>query len=68
MIHSQPVISRSDMIRCTLCMNAPCDAACDKLKPAKLLRSIWFQNEQIAALRLSEPNICITCAAPCERA
>ena len=56
------------MIRCTLCMNAPCDAACDKLKPAKLLRSIWFQNEQIAALRLSEPNICITCAAPCERA
>ena len=68
MIQSQSVISRSDMIRCTLCANAPCDAACDKLKPAKLLRSIWFQNEQTAAQHLSDPNPCITCPAPCERA
>ena len=68
MIQSQSVISRSDMIRCTLCANAPCDVACDKLNPAKLLKSIWFQNEQTAALHLSDPNPCITCAAPCERA
>lgn len=68
MIRSQPMISRSDMIHCTLCMDAPCDAVCGKIKPADLLRSIWFQNEQTAAQRLSDPNPCITCAAPCERA
>ncbi|MBQ8073013.1 MAG: NAD-dependent dihydropyrimidine dehydrogenase subunit PreA [Clostridia bacterium] len=68
MIQNQSAISRSDMIRCALCMDAPCDAACDKIRPAGLLRSIWLQNEQTAAQRLADPNPCITCAAPCERA
>ena len=61
-------ISRSDMIRCALCSDAPCDHACDKLDPSGLLRSIWFSDEQAAALRLPEENPCITCSAPCERA
>ena len=68
MIQNEPVIQRMDMIRCALCSNAPCDTACDKLKPASLLRSIWFRNEQDAALRLPKENPCITCNAPCERA
>ena len=68
MIQSKPIIMRSDMIRCALCANAPCDAACSQIKPADLLRSIWFQNEQTAAQRLPETNPCLTCAAPCERA
>ena len=68
MIRTEPLISRSDMIRCVLCRNAPCDAACEKLAPSGMLRSIWFRNEQTAALRLPEKNPCLVCSAPCERA
>ena len=68
MLTANRMIDRSDMIRCTLCADAPCDAACEKLKPSALLRSIWFANEQAAALRLPAQNPCIACAAPCERA
>ena len=67
MIQAASVISRSDMIRCALCADAPCDTACKKLNPAGLLRSIWFHNEQRAALRLPDTNPCLTCRAPCER-
>ena len=56
------------MIRCTLCDLAPCDTACEKVKPAGLLRSIWFANEQTAAQRIPEINPCLSCAAPCEAA
>ena len=68
MIQSAPIISRTDMIPCALCLDAPCDKACEKMKPAGLLRSVWFQNEQTAAWRLPEENPCLTCSAPCERA
>jgi len=68
MIQNEPMIRRKDMIQCALCADAPCSAACVKLKPASLLRSVWFQNEQDAALRLPEDNSCLTCAAPCEQA
>ena len=68
MIPIEPGIYRSDMIRCVLCQNAPCDTVCEQIKPAGLLRSIWFQNEQCAAQRLPEQNPCLTCNAPCERA
>ena len=56
MIGLKAKISRSDMIRCALCVNPPCDTACEKVKPASLLRSVWFDNEQTAALRLPEAN------------
>ena len=68
MLQARSVIARSDMIRCALCPDAACDKACENLKPASLLRSIWFGNEQAAAGRLPEKNPCLTCAAPCERA
>ena len=68
MLQMKPIIPRSDMIHCALCANAPCDAACERLDPAALLRSVWFQNEQGAALRLPKQNPCVTCSAPCERA
>ena len=67
MIQAEPLISRSDMIRCALCADAPCSAACDKLDPAGLLRSVWFNNEQGAALSLPEQNPCLVCSAPCQR-
>ena len=68
MIRNEPSISRADMIRCALCDRPPCDEACNEVKPAALLRSIWFRNEQTAAQRLPETNPCLTCPAPCERA
>ena len=68
MIRMESDIVRSDMIRCVLCKQAPCDSACEKIKPATLLRRIWFRNEQTAAQQLPEMNPCLTCSAPCESA
>ena len=68
MIRNEPLIQRSDMIRCALCADAPCDAACGRMKPSSLLRSIWFRNEQGAAARLPEENPCLLCDTPCEHA
>ncbi len=64
----QKTIYRADMLRCALCTDAPCSAACGRLKPADLLRSIWFDNEKIAAARLPADNPCLGCPAPCEAA
>ena len=64
----QRKIYRSDMLRCVLCGGGPCSAACGRLDPAALLRSIWFNNEKVAAARLPEANPCLNCAAPCEAA
>ena len=68
MIGTTPLIPRPEMAACLLCADAPCSAACEKMKPADLLRSIWFQNEQTAAGILPEENPCLTCEAPCEGA
>ena len=62
------ILLRSDMIRCALCQDAPCTAACGKLDIASLLRSIWFDNEKAAASRFPEANPCPDCPAPCETA
>ena len=61
-------IYRSDMLKCALCLKAPCSAACDKLDPAALLRSVWFDNESAASYTLPEANPCAGCSAPCEAA
>ena len=68
MIQHNPIIRRGDMIRCVLCKDAPCDAACGRLAPSRLLRGIWFRNEQGAVGRLPEVNPCADCAAPCQSA
>ena len=39
MLRVNQMISRSDMIKCALCSDAPCDHACNKLNPSGLLRS-----------------------------
>ncbi len=67
MIRSQ-ILKKSDMIACTLCAEAPCTGACKAMDPGDLLRHIWFDNEDVAALRLPEQNPCLTCSAPCEKA
>lgn len=66
MLPIHPTIPRAEMTRCALCADAPCDKACMSVKPSSLLRSIWFNNEQTAALRLPETSPCQTCNALCE--
>ena len=57
---------RSDMLKCALCQDAPCDAACGKLAPSSLLCSIWFDNEKGAAGRLPAQDPCLNCPGNCE--
>ena len=64
MIQAHDTIPRADMIRCALCKDAPCDSACPSAAPARLLRSIWFRNEQCAANRLKDANPCLNCDLP----
>ncbi len=64
----EKAIRRADMIRCALCQDAPCSAACPKLDTAGLLRSIWFDDEKAAAARLPGEDPCFSCDAPCESA
>ena len=61
-------IQRGDMLKCSLCADAPCTAACGRLDPAALLRSAWLDNEKAAAAALPEINPCADCQAPCEQA
>ena len=64
----QRKLFRSDMLRCALCAEAPCEAACGKLDCAQMLRSIWFDDEKAAASRFPETGPCLDCSAPCEAA
>ena len=59
---------RADMLRCVLCADAPCSTACKRLDPASMLRSIWFDDEHVAASRFPFENPCALCPAPCETA
>ncbi len=61
------IVKRKDMLSCALCSDAPCTAACPHQDPAKALRSIWFDNEDVAALELADSYRCIYCDAPCEK-
>ena len=68
MIPNTALISRSDMIHCALCKDAPCDAACGRILPSACLRAIWFADEQTAALKLPPVSPCAGCGAPCQQA
>lgn len=59
------MVRRKEMINCMLCMDAPCKV-CPKIDPSKAIRSAWFDNEDVAALRLPDTNPCVNCEAPCE--
>ena len=63
------ILERGDMLKCALCKDAPCDRACPQgLEPARRLRSVWFDNEETAALSLPPGDACHGCPAPCEKA
>ena len=61
-------ITRSELLRCVMCMDAPCTEACGTLDPARILRHLWFDNEKTAAAGFPNENPCAACAAPCEDA
>ena len=61
-------LNRSDMLTCVLCADAPCAKGCQHFNPADALRSVWFDNADIAALRLPENNVCMNCSGDCEKA
>ena len=61
------LIARKDILSCVLCKDAPCSKVCQKLDAAKAIRSVWFDNQDIAAIRLPEENVCAGCDAPCEK-
>ena len=59
-------IFRSEMIDCSLCYDPQCSKACHVMDPAKLLKSVWFDNEYTAAASLPEgPLACMGCRARC---
>ena len=63
------ILGRKDMLKCVLCKDAPCDTVCPRqLEPSVRLRSIWFEDENVAALSLPEELPCADCPAPCESA
>ena len=58
-----------EVARCLLCEPAQCSGACPKgIDPARLLRSLRFENPVGAGKRLGEDNPCKDCPAPCEKA
>ncbi len=62
-------IPAEEVGRCLLCDNAACTKACPAgLDPARLLRSLRFENPVGAAKRLNAGFACADCDAPCERA
>jgi len=61
-------IKRSDIIKCSLCKDAPCSAACPEVDPARAMFGIWFDDQDVTSLRLPEENLCAKCDAPCEAA
>ena len=60
-------ILKKEMSKCALCYKAVCGEACDKLPVDQILRSVWFDNEGVARIRLKDSNVCENCDAPCEQ-
>ncbi len=43
---AKPLITRSDMIPCVLCKDAPCSSACPAMDPAGALLAIRFDDRK----------------------
>ena len=62
-------IPAEEVSRCLLCDNAACTQACPNgVDPAKILRSLHFENQVGAAANLNKNYSCAECTAPCESA
>ncbi len=65
----ETTIPIEEVSRCLLCDNPACTKACpNKMDPAKILRSLHFDNPVGAAYSLNKNYGCATCNADCEKA
>ena len=51
--------------RCLLCHEAKCTEACQMMDPAKILRSLRFDNKLGASMLMLAENVCETCGSEC---
>ena len=49
-------VEKAEVNKCLLCHDAPCAKACPALDPARVLRSLRFQNETGAAMNLPKED------------
>ena len=52
---------------CLLCNNARCTQACGEIDPARIIRSLYFDNEEGAVNRLQGKSPCTDCDGRCEK-
>ncbi|MBR2825515.1 MAG: NAD-dependent dihydropyrimidine dehydrogenase subunit PreA [Solobacterium sp.] len=52
---------------CLLCHDAQCTKACGVMDPAKLLRSIYFDNEYLVMNQIDNHLACVNCDGRCEK-
>ncbi|MBQ1787780.1 MAG: NAD-dependent dihydropyrimidine dehydrogenase subunit PreA [Erysipelotrichaceae bacterium] len=53
---------------CLLCNDAPCRKACGVFDPDRLLRSLYFENEDVVRNRLNGSIPCLHCDGRCRKA
>ena len=53
---------------CLLCNDAPCRKACGVFDPDRLLRSLYFENEDVVKNRLNGSIPCLHCDGRCRKA
>ena len=54
--------------QCLLCHDGACKRACGILEPDRILRSLYFENEEVVANRIDEKLPCLDCDRRCEKA
>ena len=53
---------------CLLCHNSACSRVCGIIEPDRILRSLYFDNEEVVANRIDEHVPCFDCDRRCEKA
>ena len=53
---------------CLLCNDAKCTRACGVMDPARILRSLYFDNEEVVANNLDDDVACNYCDERCRDA
>lgn len=62
----ETIMKKSEVSRCLLCVDAPCNEACPKgLAVADMIRSVRFENETGAVKKIKDVTECEGCSAPC---
>ncbi len=66
--NSHETLNLLELHKCLLCHDAPCSAACPAGDPARVLRSLRFDNAYGASVLWGGKDICANCSAPCASA